>query len=801
MQKQRILPVALLTIMLLIPTNSQVQLIIPEAQEIDRAFSVELNNATFFKSTALINELGSQFRNDEDIELSFFDTDTKRAGAPQTITGPSSDTLSNLGFTPETVAMIRNLTSTDEMFSIRLNYNTFIIQNGTIRNTVLKSNQNHVFQVNLMKGQPYAFSIKISGDSPTETIQVTVIDPNGQSYSEILTLSTSLLDIRTVFPSVSGNYSIIMLPLTGNVMVEQLDIITGITPIPFTGGYTETVNGTASTLKVYSYNSSSTLRLLDVGSLTYIPGELQNYARPADLLGEIRVRVLSPSFGFFGSTVGTSLSFISQSTIYISVEILPPNEADPFIKAEKNRLGLPSGFYAEYSFWVDEKDIPTLPTGPVAIEYPTSTTKNLYTFSSATPFVPSLNGTVNTIQASFYEINTMESFLISEGNIIENHPTSLDILPAGDYLIAISDTSTGPNAFEINFLTPTDLPAEGTISLTFDLYAGKLLRLPNNKLLFEIFNATYLDHFNLSVNFRFSLFNSLGDRVESHTKLFEQYASRTDPLFASDNNTIFGPALNQDMKFHTVGTNWLLITYTGNTVWNSSISLPTPLSTNNESFQATIELSRTDYWETKEAKDPLSFHISGILNTDFSDPLNASVSEIVYRMTYPLVDGGNYLSIRTENHSFSGFILAAMDDQIIQINPTATTINGTTFYSFDFFTPGVSGITYGFVLVFNYTATPQTDDGVLQVNIEQAAANSIDVEFPSIIPIEFKDLSQTNPEISIETSISTSNTSPEGSQEQGLNTTDLLLYGGISLAVVALGGVIFYVVRKRRSKL
>ncbi len=787
--------------MLLVPTQSQVQLTIPERQELEEPFSVELNNATFFKSNALINELGGEFRNDKDVEVSFFDVDTKRAGPPQTISGPSTDTLDNLGFTPDTVAMIQNLTQTEEMFSVRLDYNTFSLQNGTIRNTILKSNQNHVFQANLTGGVPYGLSMKVSGDAPTELIRITVVDPRGQSSSETLVLSTSLLDIRTVLPEQSGVYAIILEPLTGNVIVEQLDIITGITPIPFSGGYTETINGTASTLKVYSYNSSGDMSWLDIGSLTYIPGELQNYARPADLLGEIRVRALSPSLGFFGNIIGTTLSFISQTDTFISVEILPPNEADPFIKAEKNRLGLPDGFHAEYSFWVEEQPIPTLPTDETAIDYPTSGSNNLYKFSSTTSFVPSLNATANTVEATFLHLSTMESFTISEGNIIETHPTSLEILPAGDYLVQISDSSNGPNAFDMDILAPTDLPADGSATLTFDLFSGQLLRLQNNKLLFELFNVTYLDHLNLSVNFRLSLFNSMGNRVETFNKVFEQYASRTDPLFASNNNTVFGPAFNQDMKFHSVGTNWLLITYVGNTVWNSSISLPTPLSTDNDSFQASIKVERTDYWEIKESNDPLSYHISGILNAGFSDPLNASVSEIVYRMTYPLIDGGNYLAIQTENHSFSGYILGAMDDVIVQITPTATTVNGTTFYSFDFFTPGISGISYGFVLVFNYTANPQTDNGILQINIEQAEVNSIDVAFPFVTPIDFNDLKVSNPEISIETSISTTQNPAGGDQNQGLNTTDLLLYGGIALAVVALGGVIFYVVKKRRSKL
>lgn len=802
MKSYRLILVSILSLMLAVPTTGQVQLIIPEPQEVNEPFAVELNNATFFKSTALLNELGTEFRNDKDVELSFFDADTKRASTPQTISGPNTDTLDNLGFTPDTVAMIRNLTATDELFTIMGSFNIFSGSNGSIENTVLKSNQNHVFQVNLTTGMPYAFSIKVSGNAQTEQIKVTVVDPMGGSESETITVSTSLLDIRTFMPAFSGPHAFILKPLTGNVIVDQFNIITGITTIPFTGGYSETVNGTATTLKVFSYNSSSTTSWLDMGSLTYIPGELENYARPADLLGEIRVRALSPTLGFFGQTVGTSLSFISQSNAFIAVEILPPNENDPFIKAEKNRLGLPSGFHAEYSFWVEEQVIPALPLDETPIDYPTIGSKNLFSFSATSSFVVSLNATSGTVDATFVHVSTMETYTISSGNIIETHPTSLTILPAGDYFIQITDFSGGPNSFDIDILIPTDLPAEGSSTLTFDLFSGKLLRLPNTKLLFEIFNAVYLDHQNLSVNFEFSLFNSLGDRVDTHSKQFDQYASRTDPFFASDNTTTFGPALNQDMKFHTVGTNWLLITYSGNTVWNSSISLPTALSTDNETFQARIEISRADYWEIKESNDPQSFHITGIVNSDFSDPLNSSVSEILYRMTYPLQDGGNYLSIRTENHSFTGFILAAMDDEVVQITPTSTTINGTTFYSFDYFTPGVTGITYGFVLLFNYTANPQTADGVLQVDIERVGVNSIDISFPYLSPVSFSDLIVTNPDISIETSVSTASTPTEPSgQNQGFQTTDLLLYGGISLAVIALGGVIFYVVRKRRAKL
>ena len=694
--------------------------------------------------------------------------DKKEEKVTSTIGLPESSIngLSNIGLTSQKMVMIQNLTRSSDLFSLSVSYNALPIQNGSMENVVLQSGKLHVFQSNLTENVPVAISMKISGDEITEQLKMTIVDPADNVYSNTLSLSNGLLDLQTILPVASGWHVFILEPLSGNLVLEKLEIIDGLSPLNFDTGISEKINGTATTLKLYAYNSTFPLSMMQMGGLTYIPNELHDYSRPVDLFGQIRIRVLSPSLGMFGIELSNTLSFLSTSNVFVAVEISPPNENDPFVKGEKERLGLPEGFIAEYSFWVNENEIPLLPSTTTQIEPFPSGNDNIYRYSSLSDFLPILNATSTAVQASFYSLDTGDLSLINVGSL-ETHPGSLKVLPAGDYVVLISDPSNSANSFEMNILNANSLSVDSLAKVSLQLNQTALFKLPSPSISFDLLRATYLDHLNLSVSFTFSMYNSLGQKIVSHSKHFDQYASLTDPFYASDNRTQFGPALSQNLVNHTVGNSWLLVTYVGNTVWNSSVSIPTAIANDNTSYGATLQIERFDYWTMKEKRDPSSFHVGGSLFNDFSDPLNASASEIVYRLTFDLTDGGNYIGIRTANHSFIGYILQSTNEEIIKFVPQQSSVNGTTYYSADFYYPGFSGVTYGFILAFNYSSNPPSADGILDINIERIQPKTLVLDFPTLTTVKFKEIATKNPELNIETTTSSSPSSPEAPSQTG----------------------------------
>lgn len=790
---------------LLLPfgVKGQESLILPIQQKETTIVAPNDMNDAFIRYTPVSGLLGSELEFQHNVVMDLYDPAKEEVTTNGFYGSPATwDLMTLASSVPDgTVIHVKNQTSDPLDAQLKTEFYKLPVGNNSIENVLLKHNQRHVFEMDLEQGVPVAIMIDVDGSSHSTDLKISIVDPDNKVHTQTWSLSVFLPDIRTMVPQRNGTHVFVLEPLTGDIVLKSMLVVKDIQTIKFNGGISETVQGTLPTLKIYQLNSSSGLKVLSADGFVFVPDQLMGYSRPTDLLGLIRLRIFSPMTGIFGSdlTVGYSSPILNTSSVYVSVEILPPDESDPFIRGEKERLNLPEGFFGQYAFWTEEEDIPPLPIDEeTQIINPAGALDNIYSYSSSSPFLASLNGSHSSVEATFTDMSSGKSFVVKHYDALNGEGNENSFIPAGTYLVSVS-SSLDFRSFRFKAVPIQSLSTGASATLNLPLFGATVLELPSPSFSNDFFNITYLDHLNVSVTLGFDLFNEKGERIFSKNATLHQYASRDDPVYSSTNGELNWTSVfaYQGIDYHNVRKSWLLIRYLNNTVWDSSISFPTPLQYANNSFNAQFRIDRFDYWNLKKQMDPLARYPGGSVGTGFVDPLNASFSEILYRLQFNLKEGGNYISIISENHTFSASLLKGLNSSFWTFTPQSETINGTTFYKADMIVPGLPSDVMALVILFNYTTSPQTVNGRLNITVLTLPFTQLLFAFNKLSAISLDDIStETSISLTVGTTITGNTTSVTVVGGEDL-LTDPLVLGGAAVAVAAVGGTIIYFVRKR----
>lgn len=730
--------------------------------------------------------------------ISSYDAMNSRVASPglNKPTGPSSLNAYTdyfLSNTHDSLTEISNTTNDPFSLDLKLQYLQLIDVDGnlSVQNVVLQGGQTHLFSANLSATVPYVFSFKSHGDTDLETVNLNAITPSGQSYFKAMTLYSHLTNIYTIVPKEAGEYIFSLIPQSGDVVLDKLVIYKDIPTISIGTGFSETIAGTSSTLKLFKLqlNATAATNLLTFDSFTYVQQFIDDYAHNANLLGLIRVKFFTPTSSIFG--VSISSAFISPNdTVYAAVEILPPDATDPYVNGEKARLGIPDGFYAEYSFWSTLDPIaPIVQNVDVPIDSPTTASLYHY-FSTDVPVAvhfnySSLGGFSGTI---FYKNSSYVQGLTNAQNLYGT-PGSLSILQSGEYIISISDSANDGSGSYRFTAVPVSTLGMGATEINYSLNDLAVYHLPSGAVTKDVLNVTYLDHLNLSVTFRLQLFDAEGNSEAIINKQFDQYANNADPNFAQDNNTAVNMLSN--LVYHNINGLYFFVRYTSNTVWNSSLASPVALSTDNSSFSANLRIVREDDWATKSFNSTDYDYFTANLGSSYSHALNATKTESLFRFMLTPSVGGNRIVVNAENMTYSVMIASDPGDSWYSTPPVSKIIANQTVYQADFVFPSI-GTPLALIVYFNGV---YTDNGTLSISVTHTAPVDVDNLFTihSLAPQKVSTgTGGTDTDIVVDTNTDT--TTP--TDNSPINPWYI---GGGAAAVAVLGGGGFFVYRRRKA--
>jgi hypothetical protein len=313
----------------------------------------------------------------------------------------------------------------------------------------------------------------------------------------------------------------------------------------------------------------------------------------------------------------------------------------------------------------------------------------------------------------------------------------ITILPAGNYLVHVSDSIAGStNLARVSTFSTQSIVPDSPTNFDFDLNSPVFYKLSVNTPRKEYFNFTYMDHLNMSVDMEFALYDSEGIVRNTGTYTFEDNPNTVD------NNTLFG-STNLFTHYNTF-QGFLRMDMTGNTLYNPNGSVN---STDLTDVSSTINIARLNYLNVWESNDPDRVFDA----KDYSDGentfLNASKSEIIYLYNFDSADAptGYHMVFTSTNVTYR--LLVFVDWTSSGTSPrewyditvdTAQVIDGIDHYSqiLEFGTTDVTS--FAFVLIFDTagasnngtyttsldTITPQT---LPQVNLESLGTVTYDV--------------------------------------------------------------------------
>ncbi len=776
-----------------VPTLAS-ELTLPERVNEPITFTSQLANNVYLSNYDVLKNLGATLRSEHDGRLSAAYYDLNAPTDFGTKNAHQSFSLPNTG---GSIAQFENKTNDPLSLDLSFKY-LHLTSNDTatsVENTVLFNGEQHIFTVNLTANVPYALSMNIHGNSESETLSIRAIAPSTKVSITTITLYTHLTNIETIIPTENGTYIFALTPTTGDIILDKLVLYKDLSVISITNSFSETLTGKSSTIKVFklNINVTSPLGMLSFDQFTYISQFIDDYSRNANLLGLIRVKFFTPLLNtIFGASVGSTTALITPGdTAYVVIEALPPDPNDPYVRGEKDRLGLPDGFYAEYSFWTDFYPLSAVPTNvDTTINPILDPSTNKYYYYTSVPVVISFNRTGTSVGGIITSLSDMSSKYLSNQDLLKNDMTNLIMLDPGLYYVRFYDSFLdGSASFRFSPKTIQTLDM-GTSTHTYNLYDVTIYRLPANIITKDVLNITYLDYLNMSTSFRFLLYDAEGYYEATRDFTFDQYGNNVDPYYAQNNNTEIGFA-GTSLVFNNFNDLYLVVVYNGNTVWNSTMATPTALEINSTDYTAQLRIVREDYWETRSFNDTSYEYIQDTIGTTYTHALNASKTESLFRLNFTPSVGGNRLIINAENMTYNIQIATDVGDIWYAFAPTMTTINNKTVYQVDFAFPSV-GVPMGIMIYFTGS---YTDNGALSINTSNIAP--IDLlsyyTFHSLLTKSIPtDSSSDDTDVVVDTN--TTNTTPEA----GSSINPWYIGGGI-FAILALGGSGFVFYKKRKK--
>lgn len=690
-----------------------------------------------------------------------------------------------------------NETSDDMEIAYRSEYydlSNSLSENTTIENIPLVNNQDYMFRIQMKAGNPYTIAYKLITSSTNVQMKFTITDPEGESYTQTRSSRPRVSDFLVMYPILNGTYTVRITPTTENVILDTMEILTGLTISEIGKGYTEVFTGTSTTLKLFRVqNNVSSVERTRLYETTYINNPIDSYDRPGDLLGDIEIRYFNRYEGIFGSTAGSETYQMGSDELLVAVIGFPPDETDPYVVGEKQRLGIPSGFDIEYSFWVENTPLRELPVG---VDFPLSSIDDeryfLYTTDTSTAI--GLNMTYSG-SADFTDVETgLSRSATSTFNDVLNDITSdyLFILEPGTYVVYVSSGTYGGDSEARIYASPiADLNMNSTITQSFDLMMPVFFRLPSSVPTRDFLNMTYVDRLNMSISFKivtYNLYNNIGGYGVYD---FDQYANSTNLNYAVNNNSEYGIPYT----YSGFGLNYSYVGFIveSNILWNSTQGVPTVLETDNFDVKSRVQIQRYDYFLNQKDEDPDFDYQLEELTGEYSKDLNSSKSDILTVLYFSLDYGVYTFTVDSQNLSSSIRLHTGIEERWDTGSEITANISGIMHYIHRFTIASTEPTLFALSIIPYILGNA---NGTLSVTMSSSVPHTFpDLQIGSLEPKVFEE--SVNTDIDIVTTTDT--TEPETSSNNDL-TVPLLIGGGSIILLGGVGGGIFYYLKKRKQK-
>ncbi len=689
-----------------------------------------------------------------------------------------------------------NKTSDDMEIAYRSEYydlSNSLSENTTIENIPLVNNQDYMFRIEMKAGNPYALAYKLITSSTNVQMEFTITDPEGESYAQIRSSRPRVSDFLVMYPMLNGTYTMRITPTTENVILDTMEILTGLTISDIGKGYTEVFTGTSTTLKLFKVrNNVSSVTRTQLYETTYINNPIDNYDRPGDLLGDIEIRYFNRYEGIFGSTVGSETLQMGSDELLVSVIGFPPDENDPYVVGEKQRLGIPEGFNIEYSFWVENTPLQDLPVG-VDFSLSSINDERYFLYTTGTPTAIGINMTYSG-SATFTDVETgLPRSATSSVNDILNSITSdyLFVLEPGTYVVYISSSTYGGDSEARIYASPiADLNMDSTVTQSFDLMMPVFFKLPSSVPTRDFFNMTYVDHLNMSISFRVVRYNFYGINSGNGGYTFDQYANSTNLNYMVNNNSAYGTT----NMYSGFGLDYSYVGFVveSNTLWNSTQDVPTVLETDNFDIKSRVQIQRYDYFLDQKVEDPDYDYRVEQLTGEYTRDLNSSKSVLMTVLYFTLDYGVYTFTVDTQNLSSSISLRTDMEEIWDTESEVTANISGIIHYIHRFTIASTEPTLFALPIITSFSGNT---NGTLSVTMSSSVPHTLpDLQIGSLEAKVFEESVNTDIDI-----VTTTDTTPEDTSNNDL-TVPLLIGGGSIILLGGVGGGIFYYLKKRKQK-
>ncbi len=687
------------------------------------------------------------------------------------------------------ITKFANKTSTELVIDYKTEYYDLSdnAKNGnTLQNVALMEDEQYLFRTNMSANTIYTIVYKLVMSTSSSTMRFTITDPEGMQWSTHRYPEARISDFLVLYPKVNGTYTIMVEVLYGNVVIEAMEILSGMNVQDISKGYTEKITGTAPTLKLFRLNNTvSSIEMSRLVRTVYMNMPVGDYNNPADLLGEIELRFFNSFTGVFGSWLPYQTYQVEDDELYVAVIATPPDETNPYVVGEKERLGIPEGYDIEYSFWVENIPLDELPIG-VDFALSQDQFQNYYTITLDTPTAVGFNMTYNGGQLRFQNTETkVFQTITTSTDFLNLDSADILILEAGTYIVYITDYILNSfSAARVTMAPIEDIEQGASTTKTMGFMEPVVFRLPRSTGAGDVLNITYLDHQNMSVDIKYTVYSTDGQARVLGQLGVEQYANSTDLNYVTNNRT--STTYSNDFGSFNVDFVYISFRIVSNTIWNSTMDIPTPLYTDNPYRKSTFEFERFDYFADKSAKNPdYDFRIASFTG-DYSQDLNSSKDFAMTALTMNLDYGLYTFTINSENVSFDAKMWADMN----------------IFWSIETMkTVVVDNITH-YVQTFTIASSEPTD---MQLSIRYILTDnvngSVTVSMTESDPYTFSELQIgsmgiKSPSDSVNSAIEVA----DAPSNQGDDLTTPLLIGvGSIVSLGAVGGIIYYLIRKRKQ--
>lgn len=551
--------------------------------------------------------------------------------------------------------------------------------------------------------EPLVISTSVHSDVDPVRLGLHIIDPFGAIHDVNMHLPPGEDRLFPFTPFVSGDFGLFLEPQNGDVIMDHLAILDGFPVQDIENGCIKTYRGTRADVDFFRpliRNDPTTQTATNTGTTEFStdtfgnppPGDsffdiridgfvhqdpiIQDLNIPNDLLGSAEILVHTPEFPF-GQPLPESV--FTNDPVFISTRVFPPDDANPSVKSEKERLGIDEGYNIELGFWFEIHSIPELPIGEDVL-LNNGDTEDWYTFTLSEDMIIGLNdsstnefsGSVRTF-AAFTDTQTGDTTFINarENDLLHFGDIALAMLPAGNYTVEIAAPS---DSFAHFSLFPFDpLNPSASTSVTQDIGDSTFFYLPSNSNFLDSFFFNATDLVNMTSFFDVFVYDSTGTRVNTDSYTFDNYGNLVNATF-----------VNSVPVTHTGGINthggYLQIRHTGNTLWNTSLISPTELESDID-VSSTLSIQRLEEVEELRFNDPDGDYAECNYNSFSESALNGSKTQIIRYCDYESSPGGNRLLLTGINMSMNVQVFIDGANQWFDVDSTNITIDGVSEYT------------------------------------------------------------------------------------------------------------------------